>query len=67
MSESSDNVYPKLMEMFGLPEDCRKAVITLQAGAPVVAECEVYVNMKESTETITKRYKLVEIEEGDNE
>lgn len=70
MTESKNRVYghtsmlywKDLQKIFGLPDHCRKAVITLEVNEMAIAECEIFTNLGEP-ETIIKRYKLVEINE----
>ena len=58
--QTSDDYWDGIKEIFGLPDNCKKAVITLEPGQAAIAECTLFVRSRPG-ETIIKQYYLKEI------
>jgi hypothetical protein len=59
---SEDDEVLRYLRALGMPDNCVKFTVTAECKAPVIAEATFYVEIGE--EEITKRYHLIEIEDG---
>lgn len=59
MAVHSSSVFKQLRRIVNLPEDCTRAVLTLEFDAAAVVDCTYYPAIDEHG-PVTKRYRLVE-------
>jgi len=58
-----------MLTAIGMPTGCRKCVITLEIGSPIMLDCELFADGKtspDSLELVKKKYVLVERKEKAN-